>query len=216
MVSLSSFIGDEEMKTKIMGIITVALVLGFGGIAKADIVELDLFSLGCPTEFDFWDPPYWWTGDFDLGVTFTEISNVYIDWSGEITGGLAILLDPVTFKPIGEPFPIEAGVYASLGFNPYLRRTTVWGGRVTYPDPEPFDCRSEFDLVGSSTWSDLLDGKGAITIGYTELTIFNGRNVEHGSITLDSATLVVDGVVVPEPASILLLVMGVLLQRRLK
>jgi hypothetical protein len=148
--------------------------------------------------------PYW-TGDFDLEVAFTEISNVYIDWDGGITAGLAIrYADP------DNPLPLGVGTYASLGFNPSLRRTTVWGGGLTYPDPESFDGMFEIELTGSSTWSDILDGEGTITIGYEELIILEGRYVESGSVVLNRGTLVVDGVVVPEPATFLLLVVGAL------
>jgi hypothetical protein len=117
------------MKTKIMGAVAVVLVLGFAGMANATIVQLDLFDLGCPTEFN-WDNSYWRT-DFDLGVTFTEISNVYIDWSGEITAGLAV--EPT--RPGQQPFPLEVGIGASLGGFPYPRFAQVWGGRQFIQPP---------------------------------------------------------------------------------
>jgi hypothetical protein len=189
------------MKTQSITIIAI-MVLGLAGPSEAVIVELNLLSLGCPTELNI-DSIYWQT-NFDLGVSFTEITNVYMDWSGGITAGLAIDYD----NP-DEPFPLDVGVYASLGSNPYLRRTTVWGGDTTYPAPEPFDCLSEFELSGS-TWSDLLDGQGKITIGYTEFIMINGRYTEHGSIDLSGATLAVEGTVVPEPATILFLGIGVI------
>jgi hypothetical protein len=85
-------------------------------IAKADMVQL---SLPCAGVCDL-NTPYW-SADFDLGVSFTDISHVYVDWSGEITGGLAVEYEP------GDPFPIDVGAYASLGPNPYIRRTTFWG-----------------------------------------------------------------------------------------
>jgi hypothetical protein len=193
------------MRKAIIIIWLVALVLGVTGIIRADTVECNLFSLGCPTGFDI-NSPYWQT-DFDLGVTFSEISHVYIDWSGAITAALLQSVDPRTYEPIGEPGPIDVGVYASLR---YPRRTTVWAGGATYPNPEPFDCLSEFELLGNTTWSDLLDGQGTITVDYTEYIVLYGNYVEHGSIDLDSATLMVDGTIVPEPASILLLIIGAL------
>lgn len=189
------------MKAKVMATIILAAVFSLAGLTRADIVELDLFSIGCPTEFDF-NSPYW-TSDFELGVAFTEISSVYIDWSGEITAGLATY-----YGYPDEPFPKEVGVYASLGFNPSLRRTEVWGGEASYPAPELFDCLSKIGPSGTENWSDLLDGQGTITVGYTELIMLNGYYVESGLVTLSSATLVVDGVIVPEPVTILLLAMG--------
>jgi hypothetical protein len=167
--------------------------------ARAELVEL---PLDCAGTYDI-DNPYW-TSDFDLGVTFTEIFHVYIDWAGELTGGLA-----TPFPGPGDPFPIDAGALASLGSNPYFRSADVWGGEATYPDPEAFDLILEFQLPGPSTWSDLLDGAGTITIEYDELNI-TGSYVEHGTLLLNEATLLVDGTVVPEPVTLLFLGIGAL------
>jgi len=111
------------MKTKVIATVILVLVLGFAGISDADIVELDLFSIGCPTEFN-WDNQYW-QADFELGVEFFEIDNVYMDWSGEITAGFAT--DPT--KPVPQPFPLDVGIGAYLGSNPWPRLVSVWGGR---------------------------------------------------------------------------------------
>src|SRR3972149_227859 len=134
------------------------LVLFFTEIARADIFEVNLIDLGCPTEFDH-DSTYW-RADIDLGVTFTEITNVYIDWSGGITAALAVQLDPRTLEPIGDPFPIDVGIEASIGIPPNWNYTSTWGGASTYPFPETFDLLSEIE---ASNWSDLLDGQGVIT-----------------------------------------------------
>lgn len=192
--------GGQKMR-KIAAISVLVLLLSITG-ADADIAELDLFDLGCQLVYDF-DSQYW-TTDFDLGVTFIEISNVYIDWAGEITAGLAI-----DYTNPDETFPLEVGISASLGSNPYFRSARIRGGETTYPAPELFDCRSEIELVGGSSWSDLLDGQGTITIGYTELIMLHGRYVEHGSVTLERAVLIVDGVI-PEPTTLFLLTVGVL------
>jgi hypothetical protein len=190
------------MKTQSIAIIVI-MVLGLAGPSEAVIVELDLLSLGCPTELNI-DSIYWQT-NFDLGVNFVEITNVYMDWSGGITAGLAI----DSYNP-DEPFPLDVGVYASLGSNPHFRITDVWGGDATYPAPEPFDNLSEFELSGTTTWSDLLDGQGKITVGYTEYYFADGysRYTEHGSVFLDKAILAVEGIAVPEPATLLFLGVG--------
>jgi hypothetical protein len=188
------------MRKAILSITLTALVLGFAGMAKADTVELNLFDLGCPTRFDF-DSPYWQT-NFDLGVTFSEISHVYIDWSGEITAGRAIYYtDPCN------PFPQDVGIGARLYEGPWLHHTTIWGGESGYPAPESFACVSEL-LYGDPGWSPLYDGKANIGIQYKELIMLDGRYIEHGSVVLDSAKLVVDGTVVPEPSTLVLLVLG--------
>lgn len=59
-------------------------------------------------------------------------------------------------------------------------------------------------------WSELFDGQSIITIQYMEPIILDGRFIEHGSILLYSATLVVEGTIVPEPATIFLVGMGMI------
>lgn len=66
---------------KIIAIISLIVLFSITP-AVADTVELDLFDLGCQPVYDF--ESTYWTTDFDLGVTFIEISNVYIDWAGEM------------------------------------------------------------------------------------------------------------------------------------
>ena len=169
--------------------------------ANADIVTLSLAAEGR------YDPnsPHWQT-DFDLGVTFIEISHVYMDWSGEIMAGLAT--DPM--RPGPQPFPCDLGISAYLGANPWPRLAAVYGGERTYPEPEGFDSRTEFELLGQTTWSDLLDGQGWIGIGYTVLGGPYITYVEFGFVDLASPTLVVEGTIVPEPATIVLLVAGII------
>jgi len=174
-------------------------------MARGDIVELDLFSLGCPAEYDFKSPS--WTTDFDLGVTFTEISHVYIDWSGEIT---AELVAPCGSPPDTPAHPLD-GLFVATLYEPdphdYFGRAYAQAGQATSPDPEPFELRSAFTDEG---WSVLLDGRGAIEIS---LHIISRPlylcTVEYPCGQLDSATLVLEGTVIPEPATILLLAIGI-------
>lgn len=134
--------------------------------------------------------------DFDFGVTFSEISKVYIAWSGEITGGRAI-----SYSDPCNPFPVDVGII--VGVIPGVRFVEVDGGKKTYPEPEPFDEISKFRLFLSSSWSDLLDGQGRIIVYYTEgkWAPEAGRNIEHGSVTLNDATLLIEGTVISEPAA---------------
>jgi hypothetical protein len=184
------------MKKQSITIIAI-MVLGLAGSSRAVIVELDLLSLGCPTEFTSGSS---WQTDFDLGVEFIEITNVYMDWSGGITAGLAI-----DSYHRDEPFPLDVAISAYLDM-PIDAGTSVWGGEATYPAPEPFDRQSDFELFGLGTWSGLLDGQAKIWVYYEGLVFadFGGRYIESGSISLDRAVLAVDGVIVPEPASLLL------------
>ncbi|MHC4736148.1 MAG: PEP-CTERM sorting domain-containing protein [Planctomycetota bacterium] len=189
---------------KIAVISSLVLLLSITG-ADADIVEL---PLGADGRYDVNSEP--WEMDFDLGVTFTDISHVYIDWSGEIMAGLAV--DPM--RPGPQPFPLDVGLLASLGRNPGSRITDVYGGEATYPEPEGFDSRSEFELSWSTTWSDLLDGQGTIAIDYTVLGGPYVAYVESGFVDLSSVTLVVEGTPVPEPATLFLVAFGAVMMRK--
>ncbi|MGB2809890.1 MAG: PEP-CTERM sorting domain-containing protein [Sedimentisphaerales bacterium] len=183
---------------KIAAIISLVLLLGIT-VADAAIVEL---PLGAEGRYDANSEP--WEMDFDLGVTFTDISHVYIDWSGEIMAGLAV--DPM--RPGPQPFPLDVGLLAYLGRNPGGRLATVMGGETTYPEPEIFDCQSEFKIWPPTTWSDLLDGQGTISIGHVVLVGPYLAYVEFGFVDLSSATLVVEGTPVPEPGTLFLLAFG--------
>lgn len=192
-------------------IIFIVLIFATTGIGEAVIVEL---PLDCTGTYDH-DNPYWET-DFDLGVEFTEISGVYIDWRGEITGGLVQNVSPITFEPIGDPRPVDTGIEASLGFNPSLRITSVRCGSETYPDAELFDLVSEIDLPYSSTWSDILDGKGKIVFDYSNLIILYGYYIERGKVVINDSTLIIEGTIVPEPATVLLFCIGAVALRKCK
>lgn len=185
---------------KIVAISVLVVLFGITA-ANADIVELSLAAEG---RYDDNSGP--WEMDFDLGVTFTEISHVYIDWSGEITAGLAT--DPMIPGP--QPFPCEVGISAYLGRNPGARLAAVYGGEATYPEPEGFDSRTEFELLAPTTWSDLLDGQGTLQIGYAVLGGPYLIYVEFGFVDLSSATLIVEGTPVPEPTTVIFLTLGVL------
>jgi hypothetical protein len=66
------------MKTRLWKIIfAVLFVFVYQVPARADTVELDLFSIGCQHTYDF-NSPYWQT-NFDLGVTFTQIIQIIGD-----------------------------------------------------------------------------------------------------------------------------------------
>jgi hypothetical protein len=186
------------MRNLIIGVVGIVLIIY--GHVWADTVEVNLFDLGCPTGFNK-NAPYWMS-DFDLGVTFTEITNVYIDWSGTITAGIAIK----DYNP-DEPYPLDVSIKAYLDM-PIDIGVSVWGGEESYPSPELFYGQSVFQLRVPRTWNDLLDGRATIWMYYGELIIIEGRYIESGYITLDKANFVVEGVV-PEPATLLLISLGV-------
>ncbi|MHC4149133.1 MAG: PEP-CTERM sorting domain-containing protein [Planctomycetota bacterium] len=181
--------------------------------ANADIVEYDL---NCDRSYT---PGSTWTADFDLGVIFSDISHIYLDWSGSITAN--------EFEPIVPGMIIDQYWYGrfkvqlrDFGSTGALAQKTITGGPGTAPDPEPFDLHSEFNM---GNYSAFLDGLGSIKITfdqkypllwYSDIPII--RKVSNASGQLDPATLIVDGTVVPEPATLILLTLGTLFLRQKK
>ena len=192
---------------KITLISLVALVLGFAGMAEAKTVKFNLFDLGCPHH------PSRWITNFNLKDTFSEISHVYIDWSGEFTAGL-VLYDPNPPYPYPPPWPpppddpsipFPVDVYLSLNLYKevdYNYRTLISGGAATYPAPESFAAVSE--LSNSESYSPY---GSRIDIIYKE-PIGRISYIEHGSLILNRATLIVEGTVIPEPTTLSLFSLG--------
>ena len=191
------------MKTIIISLIGILVLIA--SPVQADLVELDLLALGCPTVHDF-DTPQW-SYDFDLGVEFSSIDHVYMDWSGEIS---ASMVDHIG-NP--DPYPSVTGIESAIGSYPSYKYLYRWGGIISYPDPETFDEMTEI-VEGSMPLSDLYDGSGIITISYT-LPILPGTHwyVEYGSVSINKTKLIIDGNVIPEPASFLIMVLGGLMLR---
>jgi hypothetical protein len=112
------------MKANIVKLAAASL-LAVCCVAKADIVQL---SLPCAGVYDL-NTPYW-SADFDLGVTFTDISHVYVDWSGETIAALA-----AEYSNPDDPFSIHVGIGAYLEGPPihkvYL--ALAWGGNLSRP-----------------------------------------------------------------------------------
>jgi hypothetical protein len=80
--------------------VIIVIMFATAGAAWGDTVEL---PLNCTGAYDINTPL--WTMDFNLGVTFSEISNVYLDWSGTITGELAYWeWDPNNTFPLNGTF----------------------------------------------------------------------------------------------------------------
>ena len=187
-------------------IITIVLALATGAVV-ADVITLPLN--GSAGLYDINTPA--WSYNFDLGVTFSQISNVYIDWSGQITGGQSQWMSNPNLMTI------DGTLIAYLGAYPQLRAASVSRGISTYPDPEPFEVQTTFSILyGSNTWDNLLDGKEIISIDLNSSfkTIPEIKTIDYGRVVLNDATLTIEGTVVPEPASLLLIGIGGLSLRR--
>jgi hypothetical protein len=188
------------MKITLLVLGFVVSILSSIRAANAYIAEVNLFDLGCPTVFND-DSPSWST-NLDLGITFKEISRVYIDWSGEIKGGLV-----ARYSNPDDTYPVSLGIRAYFE-SPIGAYSESWGGGDTYPVPEPFDCQSDFQLFWFGSWSGLLDGRATIFLYRDNLIVGEFDSyIEYGSINLDKSTLVVEGIV-PEPSTIVLLGLG--------
>jgi len=171
---------EEKMKLgKITSIGLVALVLGFAGMAEANTVEFNLFNLGCPTTFNYSSPH--WHANINLGIPASEISHVYIDWSGAFTAGLAVYNDDPCV-----PFPLDVSLSTELLTGPTSYSIKISGGESTYPTPESFAAVSELFNVGS--W---LPVEPYIDLRYGEPIPFGrpAHYIEHGSLTLNKAQL---------------------------
>ena len=176
----------------------VLFVLLLMVIAQPVVADMHTYPLNCAGTY--YENSGAWIHNFDLGVTFTEITQVSIQWSGE--------MEAATVTP---PFEyIDVGIGVSIGdVTPYYRSASVWAGAGAYPDPEEFDCTSVISAATITTdWSSLLDGVEEICISYSE-TIFVSRSyLHHGRAILDDATLIIEGTIVPEPISLTVLLLG--------
>ena len=174
----------------------LSALIFIAGVTNGAIFEL---PLECEGEYGLGDT---WTTTFDLGVGFTEISNVYIDWAGELTA----------FQ--GMPVPIASQFVASLYESDpqdYFSRAYVAGGVATYPNPKPFDLQSVFT---DDDWTLLLDGQSSIEIWFGDTPHPTGSGGAAGTGSLNSATLVIEGTVVPEPITLALFGFGFLFIRK--
>ena len=187
------------------GIIGVLLLL-LGTMAVADTVTYPL--VGCEGTYEA-GIGYSWSDTINLGVTFSEITSVSIDWSGELYAGLQV--DPASNWQDVMPAPVYFAAILTDGQQQAIAGTPMGGGS-DYPNPDPFDAINEFSIYTDSlhpddTWDQWLDGVGNINLRCVStgtVTVI----VEYGYTELDNATLIFEGTFVPEPISLMLLTGG--------
>ena len=186
------------MKTKV----AILFLLLNTSVAYSSIVELPLACEGLYTGYSTWE------GDFDFEVTFQEITNANISWTGEITAGLYRREDETLF-----PNLLLFSIMLTDHSGNFIGYTHTGGGQKTYPESESFDdCLLEF---WHKDFKYLLDGQGHILIRFDfrpPPSIY--ECIEEGSVLLHKASLVVKGTIIPEPATVLLLGLGAVMLRK--
>lgn len=183
---------------KIIFALVVAILFIHATPSQAAIVEV---PLACDGEYVLSDT---WFTDFDIGTAFTEITNVYISWSGGITASQG-MWDVIAYQFVASLYELDS--------HDYYSRAYVRGGVDTYPDAEPFNLESVFS---DDDWSLLFDGQSSIEIWFGDTIHPLGSGGNDGTGTLNPATLVIEGNVVPEPATALLCALGGLMLRKRK
>jgi len=180
-----------------IGAISVLVVLfGITEAALATIVTIELPELVGQLE----PYPNHPTAAFDFGTSFLSIDAVSIQVSGTFTP--RVVRSSIT----GELLELTPEI--ELYMDPGIGTCYVF----LHPLESPFDVEGTFVLRHGATWDFLLDGTGEVNAylgwggggGYVIIT--------PGSVEISQGYLTIEGVV-PEPASILLLALGIVVVR---
>ena len=150
--------------------------------------------------------PNWTTTSFDAGVYFSQIQEVRFQCSGTMTQGIAqeggLLGPPITFA-------FDGAIEIFMDPGPGL-----WFLLVS-PDHIANNTELIFDGAGSPSWDFLLDGNAQITANMIGDTFgIDVVTIVPATAEITDALLIIEGTVIPEPASILLFTAGVFLIRK--
>jgi len=175
---------------KIAAISVLVMLFGISGVASATILTIELPGLVGDLE----PYPNHPTATFDFGTSFLSIDEVSIRMSGTFTPG--VVHSVIT----GESWDANPEILL------YIQRGV---GTFLHPLESPFDAEQIFELDLGATWDFLLDGKGEVSAylgwgGGTPSLI-----ITPGFVEISQAYITVEGVV-PEPATILLLGLGII------
>ena len=123
-----------------------------------------------------------------------------MEWSGEITGEL--------LEGFGGPDWVRDAAFWLRLYEGDIRfgLAGVRAGEATYPDPEPFDEQTAFEYLN---YGRLLDGQAEVQIRLLR----PGGGILHTTIEypfgdLFGASLFIEGAIVPEPVSAVMLICG--------
>jgi hypothetical protein len=174
---------------KIASISGLVLMLGMYGSTSATIFTVELPGLVGELE----PYPNGSTDSFDFGTSFLSIDEVRIRMSG-------------TIEPFSELPAIHVYIFPGVG----SCFTDL------HPMESPFNIEQAFKLKYGATYDFLLDGIGEVNadlVWAVQPTWGVNLTMEHPSVEISEAYITVEGVV-PEPSSILSLILGVILLKR--
>lgn len=190
------------MKKSIL--VMVVIILSVGNVALADIITAPLPELvGSVVQYSDMSGV-----DVDLGVTFSAIQSVRIQLSGTITPGLGCG-DGVE-RPVLPYFDVP-GVIEIFFDHPAAGSCITSAG----PFDGSFSVDQVFDCTYDASWDILLDGQQELFAYITSnLIVIGGQILDFPTADISQATLIVEGEVVPEPCSLVLLSLGGLMLHR--
>lgn len=190
------------MKKSIL--VMVVIILSVGNVALADIITAPLPELvGSVVQYSDMSGV-----DVDLGVTFSAIQSVRIQLSGTITPGLGCG-DGVE-RPVLPYFDVP-GVIEIFFDHPAAGSCITSAG----PFDGSFSVDQVFDCTYDASWDILLDGQQELFAHITSnLIVIGGQILDFPTADISQATLIVEGEVVPEPCSLVLLSLGGLMLHR--
>ncbi|MHC4643768.1 MAG: hypothetical protein ACYS32_19160, partial [Planctomycetota bacterium] len=107
-------------------IIVLSLVVLLG-LSVADAVVFEV-PLACEGRYG---PGQSWSTNFDIGFTFTDITNVYVEWSGTITAEeVCPCADHCTTLPVDGKFVVRL---RKLNYYYEISNAYTRAGATTYP-----------------------------------------------------------------------------------
>lgn len=156
---------------------------------KADIITLPLPELIGPVGRH----PNWDIVSFDLGVTFSAIESVKIQFSGSISPGVGCG-DGVE-QPVFPYFDVPGIIEVFMDHPATGSCITVIG-----PYDGSFSIEQLLECTYSANWNILLDGQEELISHITSnLIVIGGVILEYPTATLTEAILIVEGTVFIEP-----------------